>query len=659
MSAFLILLSAVVSAATYYVDKDSIGGTCNNNNAGTSITAPWCTLTKASATVRAGDTVNIRAGTYTDNDNSAVILMRYSGTATNRITWQNYNNEIVILRGTPIGINFHTQQYITVDGITIDNVNRETSVMSPGLYFYTSQHCTFQNGAIRYMKTGVGSRAVFFRIGSSYNSVLNSTIEYGGTTESGSPPLGGGDEGDLVWMDGDHNLVQGCTIRFGGHDTLIIGGSYNIARNNEMYNTGWNRVMQTGDPNVTHRQLVEGNIIHDSGDYADWGAPNLGVQLQASNTIFRRNRLYNAFGHGIGIYAGWGVNTYYESDNLRIYHNVIYNCGTAHMSYYCYGISVTEDTNDLMQNLDVKNNIFYGNWLRDATYDIGRTEKNGNVLDPEDITNIGNHWDNDGDPRFTAPGSGDFTLQSSSPCINAGTWLTVTRSAGSGTSIPVNDASYFMDGWGIIEGDIIQLQGQTTTARITSINYDTNTITVDRSLTWTSGQGVALAYSGSAPDIGVYEYASGTPPPTCSGTCKTNTCSSYTSCTISSGTCSSGYCCTGTCTTTTPPACIEADWTYTDGTCQPNNTLVRAWTKINSNCQGGVSHPATETISCTYVPTSIPGDINNDEQVNIQDLNIVASDFGKSSGLNNAKSDTNNDGIVDIYDVVYVASRIA
>ncbi|HJX06393.1 MAG TPA: LamG-like jellyroll fold domain-containing protein [Candidatus Nanoarchaeia archaeon] len=59
------------------------------------------------------------------------------------------------------------------------------------------------------------------------------------------------------------------------------------------------------------------------------------------------------------------------------------------------------------------------------------------------------------------------------------------------------------------------------------------------------------------------------------------------------------------------------------------------------------------------VGTENKADINNDGKTDVQDLNIVASDFGKSSGLNNAKSDTNNDGIVDIYDVVYVASRIA
>ena len=59
------------------------------------------------------------------------------------------------------------------------------------------------------------------------------------------------------------------------------------------------------------------------------------------------------------------------------------------------------------------------------------------------------------------------------------------------------------------------------------------------------------------------------------------------------------------------------------------------------------------------VPVCTAADINCDTKVDVSDLNIVASDFGKTSGFNNAKSDTNTDGIVDIFDVVFVASRIA
>ena len=69
----------------------------------------------------------------------------------------------------------------------------------------------------------------------------------------------------------------------------------------------------------------------------------------------------------------------------------------------------------------------------------------------------------------------------------------------------MKDAGYFFDGYGIVEGDTIQLAGQTATARIVSIN--SNTLVVDKALTWSAGQGVSLAYQGSTPDIGAYEYA--------------------------------------------------------------------------------------------------------------------------------------------------------
>jgi hypothetical protein len=66
-------------------------------------------------------------------------------------------------------------------------------------------------------------------------------------------------------------------------------------------------------------------------------------------------------------------------------------------------------------------------------------------------------------------------------------------------------------------------------------------------------------------------------------------------------------------------------------------------------------HPLT-TIG-ENLPVVISGDINGDEIVDVLDLNIVATDFGKSAGFNNVKSDTDGNLIVDIFDIVYVASR--
>ncbi|MFW6122272.1 MAG: PKD domain-containing protein, partial [Petrotogales bacterium] len=77
--------------------------------------------------------------------------------------------------------------------------------------------------------------------------------------------------------------------------------------------------------------------------------------------------------------------------------------------------------------------------------------------------------------------------------------------------IPVEDARYFMDGWGIIEGDQLQIEGQTKTAKIINVNYDRNVITVNTDLNWYSGNGISMAYSGLTPDIGAYECTSTDP----------------------------------------------------------------------------------------------------------------------------------------------------
>ncbi|MBL3527184.1 MAG: cadherin-like domain-containing protein, partial [gamma proteobacterium endosymbiont of Lamellibrachia anaximandri] len=92
--------------------------------------------------------------------------------------------------------------------------------------------------------------------------------------------------------------------------------------------------------------------------------------------------------------------------------------------------------------------------------------------------------------------------------------LTTTVGSGSGTTLVVDDAGYFYDGFGIDgeAGDEIQLQGSSETARIVEINYASHTITLDHALSWNAGQGVALKYNGSAPDMGAFEHVGNTDP---------------------------------------------------------------------------------------------------------------------------------------------------
>jgi hypothetical protein len=111
-------------------------------------------------------------------------------------------------------------------------------------------------------------------------------------------------------------------------------------------------------------------------------------------------------------------------------------------------------------------------------------------------------------PTFADEASFRLWPQSNSPQVNIGGPLTTTVGAGSGTVVTVANAKYFMDGRGVTEGDSIKI-GSNAPAKIISINYAANTITLDRSMTWSNGNGVYWRNSDGLPDVGAYEYLPG------------------------------------------------------------------------------------------------------------------------------------------------------
>ena len=108
-----------------------------------------------------------------------------------------------------------------------------------------------------------------------------------------------------------------------------------------------------------------------------------------------------------------------------------------------------------------------------------------------------------------------FLLQSGSPAINAATHLTQANGAGSSsTSLTVDDASYFHDGYGMpsawVTGDEI-IVGTNSAVGITDVNYSTNVITLDAAITWSDNDNVWLADSAGTKillDIGAYDWFS-------------------------------------------------------------------------------------------------------------------------------------------------------
>ena len=128
------------------------------------------------------------------------------------------------------------------------------------------------------------------------------------------------------------------------------------------------------------------------------------------------------------------------------------------------------------------------------------------IPDPSVVVLTGNALATD-DPFFIDEAGGDLRLAAASPHIDAAGFVTTTVGSGSGTTVPVADAGYFFDGYGIAGevGDLIQLEGGSQRARILSVDDNAHLVTIDAPLTWSDGQGVHLAYAGGAPDVGAFE----------------------------------------------------------------------------------------------------------------------------------------------------------
>ena len=93
-------------------------------------------------------------------------------------------------------------------------------------------------------------------------------------------------------------------------------------------------------------------------------------------------------------------------------------------------------------------------------------------------------------------------MNSNSPDIDSGTFLTQTSSAGSGTSVSVKDARYFTNGMGMISGDTIMIDANTV--MITAVDYTNNILTIDRSINWNSGDEVSYPCNGASPNKGAF-----------------------------------------------------------------------------------------------------------------------------------------------------------
>lgn len=500
---FMLFLSAALPsmATEYYVEQGNPNA--NDQNPGT-ITLPWKTITKANQTLRAGDTVYIKIGSY-----STFISPNNSGTAINPITYKNHGTDIVTIADTTYGIFLNGKSYINVNGINFKNLDQFLWLQN-GANHNTISYSNFDQSRV------IGWSGSKIYQSSSYNWVHHNRFSKYGACRNGS------DDGSVLDIGNEesqtdlskYNLIENNMMYHGGHHVLGVFGMYNVIRNNYIHNEVWtngkgNRNLYlSGYPANSGWNLIEGNQIAYSAPPCDsWGAS--GMSLTTGYNIVRGNKFYY---NDLSAISMTLTNTYYSD----IIYNKIYNNTFLHNGWNpnrpdpltsAIGMAIYSGSHIVKFNT-IKNNLFSDHY---QVYGYSNVNSSDQIF-------AGN-WNGDaqGDPQFQnaskSPGDPmdsthpDLHLKATSPAKDTGVYLTkITSSTGSGTSFQLEDSKYFIDGWGIVEGDTIQLQGTSEKAQITKIDYLTNTVSVDRSMTWTQNQGISLAYYGAGPDIGAYEF---------------------------------------------------------------------------------------------------------------------------------------------------------
>ncbi len=554
LTGLLLMNFTPASAATIYVDHqltDNCAGTysiTNRDCSGTDGNA-FSSLANAAAVAEAGDLVLIRGGVYPEQ-----LAPQHSGTPDNYITYKPYGNEKVTITGPTLSpaIWLEEKNYIILDGLEIINVRRWLACLG-------GHHNIIQNNVFRNAQdSGGSSKTGLFFQNADYNQILNNVID--STTQD-----------NIGMVQSNYNLIQGNTITRAAHTLWAIKcGSFNVIRKNYFHNA-FQKIGEIYDcdgvgygsstfPKITavddtRHNVVEQNIFAYTHTPVD-ASPYAGIQYAAQRGIIRKNIFYHCTGMPISLTLYADEATYNYGN--RIYHNVMVDNHFGAMEvpaspggYTCYDNTIRNnifykndfiqydfrwDWYDLLHEQPIQvmisrsstildtytalfdhNNFFHE--MPDELYIIAYGDRTSSSNPPPHTLSWweANHayfvQNKQADPLFADTLQKDFRLQAGSPMIDAGRFL--ARTVGSGTNsqtMVIDSAGYFMDGFGIdgVSGDTIQLEGQTQRAVITSIDYTTNSLTLDGPLSWTDGQQIGLPYEGTAPDIGAFEFPGST-----------------------------------------------------------------------------------------------------------------------------------------------------
>jgi hypothetical protein len=493
-----------VWAATYFVDA-SVG---NDSNSGTETTRAWRTISKVnSKSFTPGDIILFKRSQSWNET-----LIPRSGSSSAQITYGAYG---VGDKPRFSNLNASGKSYVKVEGLHIETTSSSFAVLLDNSHHITIIDCDL------YASPSSGTYAVLkIQMNSNNNKIIDCHIEH----------LQTNNQNDTVniYYNSSYNLLEGNTIKGGTHTVVGMTGAsdkypeyeskYNIIRNNTIVNHEARPLSINTNSNYN---LIENNEIAGGKDTA-YCSGGQTFKLVTSNNIIRNNVIKESASNsaaGLGMiayqYNGYPAN---HASNNRIYNNTFTELSNAPIILGNYLPDVCRVENNAFKNNAVFNNG--GDSLTVKNYDsIRENYFGGNIFHKSGVSRILNirkvmysvdEIESTDSSHYFENQQVDPSLDSNlvptddSPALDGGVDLTViTSSNGSGSTFSVEDASYFSDGFNMIQGDNIVIGN--STVKIVSIDYSNNQITVSSSISWQKGQPVNLNYSGSKPDVGAFE----------------------------------------------------------------------------------------------------------------------------------------------------------
>ena len=399
MFAAMLAASSISSAATpYYVD--CTGG--NDANNGTSPSTAWKSLAKADSLVLdANKQLRFKMGcTWSGSislDGTGGFVGAY-GSGNMPVIQNNSGTGYVFrLKGSNLTVD-NLYAKVTMPAVSSGCQNQPKGDTKAFLFAPSSTRNVVQNSKA----TGAWA-AVYINDTSSFNRVHHNTFQdnnamlpndgASSTDDAGAfGVLARGTDNEI-----DHNTFSGqkaCSVDYGTDGSAV-----------EIYN---------GQRNRTHHNIaIENNMFTEVA----------GKDRQAQDNTYRYNLVYSRIGnaHGVLVHGNTGA---IPTIGTVVANNTFYLTSSTSMGVNCWKCGTTK-------RLTMKNNIMwvtYRPFIGDAagvTEDYNMWNKQPGTL------TIGAH-SKIADPLFMSPSTNNFHLQSTSPAIDAGTYL------GGGTALDGN-----------------------------------------------------------------------------------------------------------------------------------------------------------------------------------------------------------------------------